>query len=303
MNMNKFDEAAYYILKRVQLNGRPGALDDLGQTLDVLERIIEVLRIKYKCRENNLSFEKFIQGSVSAKNDALDYYAPNEYNLLGSGTASIRLQPKLLMYLLLYHNQSYKIYDIIDQFINKIWDELEFIDFKKTRTGVTRCFTNTRFAANTLREYGFLKYTQEEAYKTWVLSLPGFLVASKVLEKKNWSIPQIVDPFKLDLHSDILTAWDGLQTYEQFVGRLAKICRPNVKVFDTFDDILQNAYVLLGKYWASIRNQDVTQKQRKQASLKFVSELENNPRIDDFYKEFSMCMNVDMLIKSVDNPE
>jgi len=303
MDMKKFDEAAYYILKRVQLNGRPGTLDELALTLDVLERIVEVLRIKYQCRENNLSFEEFIQGEVSARNDILNYFSPTEYRLLSSGTTPIRLQPKLLMYLLLYHNQASRIYDIIDQFIIKIWDKLEFVDFKKTRTGVTRCFTNTRFAANTLRDYGFLKFTRKEAYKTWVLSMPGFLVASKVLENKNWSVPEFQDSFKVGLHSDILTAWDGLQTYEHFVGRLAKVCHPNVKVFNTFDGILKRAYVLLEKYWATINNQKLTKTQRKQESMKLLAELEENPKIEDFYKEFSMCLNVDILIKSVDNPQ
>ena len=303
MDMKKFDEAAYYILKRIQLNGQLGTFVELGQTLDVLERIIEVLRFKYKCRENNLEFENFIQGKILVRDDVLNYYAPAKYYDLGSGTAPIRLQPNLLVFLLLYHRQSIRVYDIIDNFIERIWDNLSPVDFKKTRTGVTRCFTNTRFAANTLRGYGFLKFTHKEAYKTWVLSLPGFLVASKLLENNNWSIPEFQDSSKIGLHSDLLTAWDGLQTYDEFVGRLGKVCKPNVKVFVTFEGVLKKAHVLLTKYWAIIKNQELTKTQRKQASLKLLAELEDNPQIEDFYKEFSMCLNVDMLIKSVDNPQ
>ena len=96
------------------------------------------------------------------------------------------------MYLLYRHNnKEQKVYDIIENFIKLIWNQLKLLDFEKTKTGVMRCFTNTRFSANKLREYGMLKFTKHEAYKTWVLSFTGIMVASKFLKDGEWGKPLI----------------------------------------------------------------------------------------------------------------
>ncbi|HKZ41524.1 MAG TPA: hypothetical protein VJ044_11215, partial [Candidatus Hodarchaeales archaeon] len=208
-------------------------------------------------------------------------------------------QTKLLMFLLLHHRSAYRVFDIIDNFVKTVGGQLDPLDFKKTRTGVTRCFTNTRFAANTLRDYGFIKFTHKEAYKTWVLSLPGFLVASKVVADGNWFLPQREKIYQSDLHPEIHAAYEELKTYDKFVERLAAVCKPDIKVFKTFEPVLKKAYSLLGEYWHVIKTEDMTLKERKKKSLELISELENVPKIEDFYKEFSACINVENLLKSL----
>ena len=204
--------------------------------IDLLERMLELLRIRNKYLENNLPIELFIktarkprsvngdewwftigfrklpvlreavkprlvggdrsrgatfftQGNVQVGDGGLHFIAPKKIERYGSGTPPIQLQPKLLLYLF-YRNfgGEMQVYDIIDTFIKLIWDQLTLLDFKKTQTGVTRRFTNTRFAANTLRAYGLLKFTKREAYKTWMLSLSGLLVASALAAKGNWEL-------------------------------------------------------------------------------------------------------------------
>ena len=278
---------------------------EMALKIDLLERLLELLRGEQKYFENELSFERFIQGSISIGKDGLHYTFPEDLELVGSGTPQINLQTKLLMFLLLHHRSAYQVFDIINNFIKTIGRELEPLDFKKTRTGVTRCFTNTRFAANSLRAYGLIKFTRKEAYKTWTLSLPGFLVASKVLSDNNWVLPKSEKIYGSDLHPDIHKAYIDLQTYDKFVERLASVCKNDVEVFETFGPILRRAYSLMGKYWHALRNENITLNERKKKSLKLLSKLENisdkqeKLNIEDFYKEFSACINVQNLLKSL----
>jgi hypothetical protein len=297
-----FEKLKRLISKWVYIEGDPPARENFQDKLDILERAIESLRIKYKCIENRLPLEIFIQGYIRAEQNTLRYYFPTKHDSLGSGTPPIRLQPKLLLFLLIYHRQSYQIYDIISKFIDKAWDQFVFLDFKKTKTGVTRCFTNTRFAAHTLRDYGLFRYTRKEAYKTWVLSLPGFLVASKVLEGYTglWDILEIKKEKNFDLHQDIRKAWDYLQTYDELVERLAYICEPNTQVFDSFEDVLKRAHSLLKDYWRVIQDGTKSIKERKRISFQLIEQLEMMPNIDRFYEELSKCINVDRLISELE---
>ena len=148
----------------------------------LIENLLQALKYKHKVIEPAMTFEEFVESDISVNGGLIKLSAPIRKINSGSGTAPLLLQPKLLMHLLLFHKQAYAVYDIIENFIHRVWDQLELLDFKRTRTGAMRCFTNTRFAAHTLRDYGLLQFTKREAYKTWTLSLPGFIVASRVLE-------------------------------------------------------------------------------------------------------------------------
>jgi hypothetical protein len=265
--------------------------------LDLLERLVQVLRIKNRHLENAITFEDFIQGTVFPDTSHL-YVSPAITTVdLGSGTAHIFLQPKLLLFLLLYHRERFQIYAIIEQFVKRIWNELEPVDFKKTQTGVTRCFTNTRFAANTLREYGFLRYTRDEAFKTWVLSLPGFIVASRVLENGSWSIERPNRVANLDLHPTIRMAWMGLDSFEKMVERLAFLCEPNVEIFDTFEDYLKAARRLLSRYWNVIFDAEVSKGDRVTMSSEFIRQLEDDPRTKAFCEQLSASIKIDDVLR------
>ena len=201
------------------------------------------------------------------------------------------------MFLLINHEKTYQVFDIIDRFIKAIWDGLSVEDFKRTQTGVIRCFTNTRFAANTLREYGFLKFTRKEAYKTWVLSLPGFVVASRVYQQRSWDLPCHQKKLNFDLHRDIWDAWYDLQTYDRFVAQLSSICMPNTEVFKTFEGVLKKAHDLLGQYWSILVDSSLTQAERKKKGAALMAELEGLTEIGDFYKEFVTCIQLEAIIE------
>lgn len=274
---------------------------DLPAKVDFLERAIEAWRFHTRHRENKLSIDEFVQCTLFIDDRRIAVQAPNKLHDLGSGTSPIHLQPRLLVFLLLYHSERLPVFDIIERFIGKVRDQLKLLDFKKTRTGVTRCFTNTRFAAHTLRDYGLLKFTQREAYKTWVLSLPGFLTASRLLDAGvDWSLPPVERIENFDLHPRIRSAWTELKTYDDFVRQLSRICRPNVEVFSTFADVLQAAYRMLPGYWEAMNDPKRSQKDRKEETTRRLKALDKQPRMGDFYREFSACVNVEQLLKDID---
>ena len=196
------------------------------------------------------------------------------------------------------------MYDIIRMFIDKIWDQLSILDFKRTETGVIRCFTNTRFASHVLRDFGLLKFTRKEAYRTWVLSLSGLLTASVLLNQTGMDFRQL--EYKLEygslLHPDIQRACNNIRTYDMFVDVLAQICEPNTLVFRTFEDALRIAYSLLRSYWKTIQDTTLSAKERKEISMQHIIELEEMPEIEQFYSEFSKCVNVERLISELDSP-
>jgi len=277
---------------------------DLDLKIALLSFLLEELRYERDQDGESVTFEEYVRCRVATSHGAIVISPPEEFESVGSGTAPIQLQSPLLIFLLLHHRERYPVLDIIQQFIEKIRPQLTFLDFKKTRTGVTRCFTNTRFAAHVLRDYGLLKFTYREAYKTWELSLMGFLVASAILKSPSrqanpWTISPLHKEANFDLVREIRSAYDQIADYEAFVGRLASLCQSNARVFQTFEPALRKAYVILGDYWATLKNSSLTQKARKDASRESIKRLEQEGINDKFYEELSSCIkNSDELGKS-----
>lgn len=173
--------------------------------------------------------------------------------------------------------------------------QMTFLDFKKTKTGVTRCFTNTRFAAHVLRDYGFLKFTRREAFKTWELSLSGFLVGADILERRNrsqspWEVSAINKDVKLDLATEIYIASDGLQNFDDFIRNLSSICAPDVEIFKTFGPALTQAFDLLQSYWLIIKDPSKSQQERRKASLDRIKALDALG--GTFLNELARCIQI-----------
>ena len=272
----------------------------IAAKVDFLQRAIELWRF-HECKDQNgVEFEDFVQTEMLVEGDKLRFDVPKRLGSLGSGTSAVQLQPRLLTFLLLYHREQFEILQIIEKFIEKIRPQLTILDFKKTKTGTTRCYTNTRVAATTLRSFGFLRFTHKEAFKTWVLSLPGLLVASRVLENpSNWNERPPHDRKGHFVHPSILNAQAALSTYDQFVRQLQFVCEPNVEVFKTFDEVLRKAHTLLDEYWKILRAPDTSKEIKRSETESKLKHLALLPTIEDFYAEFSKCIRVEQLIKDV----
>lgn len=288
--------------EHIEVHDSEGNIEPQGiaSKVDFLERAIELWRFHTGNDENKVPFEVLLQSPFVVEDEQVQFQVPPHLGNLDAGTPATRLQPRLLMFLLLYHREEYEVYEIIEKFIDKIRSELSVLDFKKTKTGTTRCFTNTRFAAHTLRSFGFLRFTQREAFKTWVLSLPGFLVASRVVEySNNWSIDSNEKLRRSVVHPEVLNANQALTTYDQFVNQLRLICEPNVDVFATFDDVLRQSHSLLDEYWKILRKDGMNKDDRKAETERQLKKLDSLPDIEQFYAEFSKCVNVEQLLKDI----
>ena len=243
--------------------------------------------------------EEYLQCKLLIDTDQIVFSAPPKFADLGCGTPPIRHQPTLLVYLLAYHNRHKSIIDVIEGYVQQVRPGLTELDFKKTKTGVTRCFTNTRFAANILRGYGFLKFTKKEAFKSWVLSLPGFIVASKVIDSCDWGLHVVRHEEEHRLHPSIRTAWDSFDGYDKFYNQLVSVCYPNREFFRTFSVVLKKAYSILSEYWAVLNAAEIKEIERKQKSIALLKILEKLPGMDRFYDEFSTSVNVNRFLEQV----
>lgn len=272
----------------------------IAAKVDFLQRAIELWRFYQRNDQNEVEFEHFAQTAMMVDGDKLRFNVPANLKEMGSGTSAVQLQPKLLVFLLLYHREQFEVLQIIEKFVERIRPELTLLDFKKTKTGTTRCYTNTRVAATTLRSFGFLRFTQKEAFKTWVLSLSGLLVASRVLENPdNWNEHPASARRRNFVHPAIFNAQSALRTYDQFVSQLQFVCEPNVEVFETFDFVLRQAHTLLRDYWAILRDPDTSKEIKKLETASKLEQLNRLPNIEDFYAEFSKCIRVEQLLKNV----
>lgn len=294
-------EALIDRLVRVQGFGRQPELD---AKIALLSFTLEQLKHERRTAEDLVTFEEFTECNVFADTDRLVVTAPASFKHLGTGTAAIQLQAPLLLFLLLHHRERFPVLEIIQLFIAKIRDQLDYLDFKKTQTGVTRCFTNTRFAAKVLRAYGLLKFSEREAYKTWELSLTGFLVAADIYQKRcatmtPWVVPSHKKEFNFDLLAEIRQACDAIKNYDQFVKRLASLCKPDAEVFTTFEPALRKAYALLPGYWATLNDASLTQDDRQEAGLERVKKLEQEGITDEFYHEFAQCLQINELLAKI----
>lgn len=304
MNPSFDDKELERLIDRwVEVEGHPST-DPLGLKIEVLSLALEKLRHARKQKGEQITFEEFEQSILFSDTDCLHLIADQQPHNVGKGTVPIRLQLPLLLFLLVHHRERLSVLAIIELFIDKIWGDLTFVDFKKTATGVTRCYTNTRFAAHTLRDYGLLKFTHKEAFKTWELSLTGFLVAARVLasfggKEIKWKVPVHQSIENFDLHERVREAWKGLGTYPDFVKRLKSICIPDAKIFATFGPVLQEAYKLLPAYWDTLGDHERTQKDRRRDTQVLVHELEAAGLNEDFYAELSDCIKInDALAKA-----
>jgi hypothetical protein len=297
------DDLSIFLNSLVTINRKPNAQqqlfdnqeekDDLVNKLDFLERAIELVRIRYRCLHNNLDFDKFVHSEIYTKSGHLSFNAPISFPRNRPGTAPIYLQPKLLIYLLYrYNNEKQEVYDIIEKFIKLIWNQLKIRDFEKTKTGVIRCFTNTRFAANKLREYGLLKFTKQEAYKTWILSFSGIMVASKFLKDEEWGKPLLGEEYRSDLHPGIKESFKSLQDHREFVKTLLFVTKPETKLINENSVGTEKTHELISSYHSIFKNINLTKKEKKKSCNSILKQLDNDKDIIMLFRRLSLDLKV-----------
>lgn len=275
------------------------AVCPVSDKVDHLERLIEQWRIsRFKLR-NSLDFEEFLETKWMVDDSHVHFAPTGNQPDRRAGTSPLRLQRKLLDFLLLHQGSYPDVLKCIRGFIGKIHSDLDIRDFKKTETGVIRCFTNTRFAANKLRDYGLLKYTKTEAFKVWVLSLPGILVAAKSLKDPGWRLPVVADPWH-GLDPFIMGCAESVREFPAMVQALAELCEPDTHIFRTFDGVLKEAHRLMVNHWEIVQDPDLPSKEREALGKNLIDQLDNVLRYGEFLEELSSSMQIEHLLNQAD---
>jgi hypothetical protein len=269
------------------------------EKLDVLDRAVEWMRLELRHGRNQLDMDVFLRSYLAPSSAGLDFARAAPAHNDDKGTPPLHLQPKLLLFLLLYHREGAAPLEVIDGLVAKILPELRPSDFVRTKTGVTRCYTNIRFAAGTLRSYGFLRYTQKERYKAWVLTLPGIIVAAHFLKTDGWRISDTRREADKDLHRGIYQSLRVVEDYELFIDTLSSLLRPDSGVFKTFGPALEEAFSLLLDFNLKANDTDLKYNDRQSQCRILIDRLDQRVG-SEFYEEFSAAMNIEALIKAVE---
>src|SRR5215472_5042879 len=91
----------------------------LDHKITLLSLVLEELKYERQIPEGLVNFETYFQCEVLADQDKLSITEPVFEKNLGTGTASIRLQSPLLLFLLLCHRSRFPVLDIIQNLVER----------------------------------------------------------------------------------------------------------------------------------------------------------------------------------------
>ncbi|HRO40896.1 MAG TPA: hypothetical protein PLY76_13145 [Flavobacteriales bacterium] len=299
--MEEQDKLEAWIDGIIAIDGLRGP-DAVDAKLDVLSYLVDSLKRGRKAKGPTYSFEQYVHARHDVIDNVLFLVPSNVRQELGKGFSPVQLQVPLLLFLLIHHRDRHNVLDIIDLFTGQLAGQFMDVDYKRTDTGVIRCYTNTRFAAKSLRDYGLLRYTHKEAYKTWELSLIGLVAASVVFHERAgndepWQIPSKALNTVSGISQEVLTALQEVHDYRAFVERLSRICIPHTDLFGTFGPALERAFKLLQGYVEELGSKDLKEADRRKLGPRFIKQLEQEGIDDKFHEEFSQCMQLDELVR------
>jgi hypothetical protein len=184
------DQTESLIQQLVGLQSEDLARGGLATRLDVLERVIELLRLRSGRIENTMSvndlLHREVEVFVNAETGALWLSVGTDFRDRRIAEVYRRhpdLHVALLLFLLHSGREESRIGDDLYHFIISVKNGLHPSDVETTRTGVVRIATTTRDAARALRQHGLLRDIDETRGRRWELSVLGVLVASELTGK------------------------------------------------------------------------------------------------------------------------
>lgn len=260
------DQAEGLIQQLVGLHCDELAEGGLATRLDVLERLIELLRLRSGRIENTLSMNDLLHRElevfVNAETGALWLTVGPEAR--GRHFAEVYrrhpdLHVALLLFLLHSGRAERRIGDDLNQFIIEVKEGLHPSDMETTKTGVVRIATTTRDAARALRQHGLLRDVDETRGRRWELSVLGVLVASELTERH----PKLGLPDRHDQGDGFGQTWalkrlapDVEKVVRTFAHpadvrrALSELVDPDKDVFISFDVVAET----LSHYCAGLEN-------------------------------------------------
>jgi hypothetical protein len=240
---------------------------DLARKIDVLERVVELMRLHSGAMENRLRMEELLsrgvevsRGSDGALRLLLGGGAPTGKAIWPSpgGRTQTEMQVPLILFLLITYRRPRSINNLLVEFLGEARAWLSPSDVETTRTGVMRAMTTTRSAARALRLYGLLTDSDRTAYKTWELSVLGLLVGAVLLERVGPTLEMQArglpisegGRFGSSTHlarpvADVLRLFSDAR---EVSAVLRRICTPNREVLSTFDRAVEMVVAFVGRY-------------------------------------------------------
>lgn len=227
----------------------------ISRKLDVLQRVVELLRLQDGVMENRLPMRDLLASGIEVSpwaSGALRLsvgvgptFDKDSGRPAPGGRTQGELQVPLIRYLLRGYWAPRRINDLLVEFLGEIRPWLSTDDVESTRTGVMRVMTTTRSAARSLRLHGLLTDSARTAHKTWELSVLGLLVgailherAGQTPEVASRTLPQVTSgPFGGDtfLAQPVAEVLGLLRDPREVSAALQRICVPDRDVFATFD--------------------------------------------------------------------
>lgn len=241
-----------FVMDTVWLGGLRGDADPLSMRLDVLERVVQLLRLEAGWAEFRMPMSALVAAEIEFETRVAGggllrvgrphgRRAPEGRTATGERTPA-ELQVPLLLYLLHRHRAGTRIGALLVDFLNVVRPSLSPADAEATRTGVTRVMTTARSAARSLRLHGLLTASKRTAYRTWELSILGVLVAARLHEGGHTMLiperrrPDPAGPRGAGGHlaEPIAGAIAELSDPDVVAESLVRLCRPDADVFDSF---------------------------------------------------------------------
>lgn len=256
------------------------------------EYYLNILRINHKAQlfidkfklpkiDYSLINDNMFNPDINFKN--LKYFKPVEY------------QFNLLLFLFQNYDEHkfLGLRFIIDEFIDKIKENLNIKDVEVTKTGAVRCKTNIRFAIMSLRQFGLINYYDIEDKRNWSPTLLGIFICTHYLlnnrdEKEYFFLKYLEPPLScikvnaLDTRiEDIIKDLNDNSKFNDLVETL-KLSDVKKEYIDNFKIFIKNYQSLINEYYTSIYPNVFTKKYLNER-IKIL--IRDDNKIDKFKKE------------------
>lgn len=264
--------------------------DTTANRILILEKLIDLYRFHSVDPEMKISLKDVLDLEIDfIENGKLRILEKKKQLIERNFLRPHDLELPLLLFLLVYEEGG-DVYSVISNFISGIKQMLKPLDFEKAKTGAPRCFTNARFAAQTLREYGLLKFTKGEAFRTWKLSFLGIAVASLIYHP-DWLSNFERNDYALYGHEyfklprTISVAIDVVCDADKFVNRIHDVINSSRVNTPFTAQALRDLYRLIGQYNGAIKN-DYKQIVKDKTVIKITTEMEKHESIVHIMRDF-----------------
>jgi hypothetical protein len=250
------DNAERLVQQLVALECDTLAAGGLATRLDVLERLVELLRLRSGRLENSLSMDELLQRNVEVwvneQTGAMRVSVGLPRTMRIAGATDYRRHPDLhvalLLFLLHAGRPDSRIGEDLNQFILAVQKGLSPSDLETTKTGVLRIATTTRDAARALRQHGLLRDVDETRGRTWALSLLGMLAASELTKQHDaLNLPPSIGQgdghhqpgARKRLAADVEAVVRSFAHPDSVRSALSLLVDPDKNVFTSFDVVAQ----------------------------------------------------------------